>query len=97
MTTAGEAGNAASPPFGVTHPCVLIANGDAERLEVLRSPLAREDKSIYKPVRQFIAAHCLVLAAQETFEDVDWMHGKVEISVYAPPAVRNASYAGVLA
>lgn len=48
---------------------------------------------MYLPVRRFIAEHGLVLAARETSEDPEWMHGKVEMSVYLPPAVRNVSYA----
>ena len=77
----------------VTKPHWLIANGDAERVEVLRSPLVREQHSMYQPVRRYIAYHGHVLAAQETFDDDEWMHGQVEVSVYVPPAVRNASYA----
>jgi hypothetical protein len=89
-TIAGKAvGEGGSFPFEVIHPCWLIAIGDAERVEVLRSPLVREEKSMYEPVRRFIAEHGLVLAAQETFEDDEWMFGEVEVSVYVPPAVRN--------
>jgi hypothetical protein len=50
---------------------------------------------MYAPVRQFIADHGLVLAARETFEDAVWMGGEVEMSVYVPPAARNASYVAV--
>lgn len=92
---AGEAGNAASLPFGVAHPCMLIANGDADRLEVLRSPLVTDGKRMYATVRQYIGDYGLVLAARETFEDSDWMYGSVEMSVYVPPMVRNASYTEV--
>jgi hypothetical protein len=73
--------------------CWLIANGDGERVEVQRSPLVRERHSMYQPVRCYIAEHGLVLAARETFKDPDFMYGKVEMSVYLPPASRNASYA----
>jgi hypothetical protein len=52
---------------------------------------------MYQPVRRFINDHGLVLAAQETFEDDEWIYGQVEMSVYVPPVARNASYAGVLA
>jgi hypothetical protein len=75
----------------------LIANGDTQRLEVLRSPLVTSTKPIYQPVRQFIADHGLLLASQETFPNIDWMFGEVEMSVYLPPASRNASYAAVSA
>lgn len=95
MTGIGEAASTASPPFGVDRPCWLIAHGDAHRLEVLRSPLVTESKRMYAPVRQFIADHGLVLAARETFEDAVWMGGEVEMSVYVPPAARNASYVAV--
>lgn len=93
----GEAGKSASPPFGVVHPCFLIANGDADRVEVLRSPLVRAEASMYQPVRRYIEDHGLVLAARESFPDDDWMFGEVEMSVYVPPASRNASYAEVMA
>lgn len=78
----------------IIRPCWLIAIGDTERVEVLRSPLVREKHSMYLPVRRFIADHGLVLAVRETFEDPDWMHGEVEVSVYVPPAVRNGVLAG---
>lgn len=78
----------------VVHPCLLIAIGDAERVEVLRSPLVQEDKSMYQPVRRYIAEHGLALAARETFQDDEWMFGEVEVSVYVPPAVRNGVLAG---
>lgn len=96
MTGLGEAGKAASPPFGVVRPCWLIANGDDERLEVLRSPLVKDTGRMYEPVRRYIAEHGLVLAARETFEDRDWIFGQVEMSVFVLPASRNATYAEVL-
>ena len=77
----------------VEHPSWLIATGDTERLEVLRSPLVTGACRMYEPVRRFIADNGLVLAARETFEDPEWMHGSVEVSVFVPPASRNASYA----
>lgn len=73
----------------ITRPCLLIATGSTERLEVLRSPVVLDTKRMYQPVRQFIAEHGLVLAVRETFEDQDWMYGVVEVSVYVPPAMRN--------
>ncbi|WP_264037634.1 hypothetical protein [Mycolicibacterium hodleri] len=75
----------------------LIADGDNRRLEVLESPLVKSTKPIYQPVRQFIADHGLVLATQQTFQDIDWMLGEVEMSVYVPLASRNASYSAVSA
>jgi hypothetical protein len=78
----------------IAHPTFLIAIGDTERVEVLRSPVVRESDSVYEPVRRFIAEHGLVLAARETFDDADWMFGQVEVSVYVPPAVRNGVLAG---
>ena len=81
----------------VVHPAFLIATGDTERVEVLRSPLVKDTSRRYQPVRRYIAEHGLVLAAQETFDDPDWMFGEVAVSVYVPPAVRNASYAEVVA
>jgi hypothetical protein len=81
-------------PLEIAKPCLLIAIGDTERVEVLRSPLVREEHSMYEPVRRFIAEHGLVLAAQQTFEDDEWMFGKVEVSVYVPPAVRIGVLAG---
>ena len=93
MTGIGEAGNTASHSLEVVRPCWLIANGDAERVEVLRSPLVKHTKRMYQPVRQYIAEHGLVLAALGTFDDADWMGGQVEMSVFVPPASRNASYA----
>jgi Gene product 70 len=97
VTGVREAAKAASRPFGVVRPCWLNANGDAQRLEVLRSPLVKSTSRMYEPVRQYIAVHGLVLAAQETFKDFDWMHGAVEMSVYVPAASRNASYAEAVA
>ncbi|WP_255245958.1 hypothetical protein [Mycobacterium persicum] len=94
MIRAGEADNTASLPFEVVHPCWLIAIGDTERVEVLRSPLVSDDKRMYQPVRSYIAGHGLVLTVRETFEDPDWMGGAVEVSVYVPPAVRNGVLAG---
>ncbi len=73
-------------PFEVVHPCWLIAVGDGERVEVLRSPLVRDDDEWLEPVHGYIKDHGLVLAAQQTFEDDDWMFGKVEMSVYVDPA-----------
>ncbi len=84
-------------PFEAVEPCFLIATGDAERLEVLRSPLVRESDSMYEPVRRFIAQYGLALSAREKFEDDDWMFGEVEVSVYVPPASRSASYARLTA
>lgn len=78
----------------ITKPCLLIAIGDVDRVEVFRSPLVREKHSMYEPVRRFIVEHSLVLAAQEAFEDADWMYGRVEVSVYVPPAVRNGVLVG---
>jgi hypothetical protein len=91
---AGEAGNTASLPFEVLHPCWLIAIGNTERVEVLRSPLVSDDKRMYQPVRSYIAEHGLVLAASKSFDDADWMGGEVEMAVYVPPAVRNGVLAG---
>ena len=86
-----------APPVNLelAHPGFLIVNGDTQRLEVMRSPLVTNSKRMYQPVTQFIADHGLVLAARDTFDDADWMHGSVEVSVYVPPAVRNASYASL--
>lgn len=81
----------------VIRPCLLIATGNAERVEILRSPLVKDTSRNYEPVRRFIADHGLVLAARETFPDGDWCYGKVEVSVYVPPAKRNASCAKVSA
>ncbi|MGY3553387.1 hypothetical protein [Williamsia sp. R60] len=78
--------------LGVIRPRWLIANGDQERVEVLRSPLVSERDRMYSPVRQHIAAHGLVLAARETFPSAEFMYGEAEMSVYVPPAVRNAGY-----
>lgn len=73
MTGIGEAGNTASHSLKVVRPCWLIAHGDAERVEVLRSPLVKHTKRMYQPVPQYIAEHGLVLAAQGTFDDaVGW-------------------------
>lgn len=80
----------------VVHPCWLIATGDQERVEVLRSPLVRQDDGIYRPVREYIAGHGLVLAARETFPGVpEFMHNSVEMSVYVTPQARNNGYAEV--
>ncbi|WP_243841462.1 hypothetical protein [Mycobacterium sp. DL592] len=49
---------------------------------------------MFEPVRRFIREYGLVLAARETFEDDGWMFGRVEMSVYVPPAVRNGVLAG---
>ena len=76
-------------PLEVAHPCWLIAIGATERVEILRSPALSVNDLWLKPVYRFISEHGLVLAAQETFEDPDWFFGKVEMSVYVPPAVRN--------
>lgn len=73
-------------PIEVVRPCWLIAVGDSERVEVLRSPLVRDDDSWLDPIRGYINDHGLVLAAQQTFEDDDWMFGKVEMSVYTKAA-----------
>jgi hypothetical protein len=81
----------------VIRPCWLIATGDDERLEVLRSPAVRTTDDWYRPVRRYIEDHGLVLAAQESFDDDDWMMGEIEMSVYVPPASRNESYAEVSA
>jgi hypothetical protein len=81
----------------VNRPCWLIATGDTQRVEVLRSPLVQGSRSMYAPVRRHLEAHGLVLAARNTFEDDGWMFGQVEMSVYVPPASRNASYAQVVA
>lgn len=72
----------------------MVAVGDRERVEVLRSPVVRETDPVYEPVARFIADHGLVLAARETFPDGEWMWAEVEVSVYVPPAVRNGVLAG---
>jgi Gene product 70 len=71
----------------VVHPTFLIAVGDTERLEVFRSPVVREDDSWVEPVHQFIKDHGLVPAISESFDDPDWMSGRVEVTVYAPAPV----------
>ena len=73
---------------------MLYAIGNAERVEVLRTPLVREDDSWLKPVRRFIEDHGLVVAVRETFPDPDFMFGEVGLSVYVPPAERNGVLAG---
>ncbi len=80
----------------VADPCWLIANGDRHRVEVMRSLLMETTDDDYAPVREYIAEHGLVLAAQETFTDDRWMTGSVEFSVYSSPAARNITY-GTLA
>lgn len=94
--TGEAAGAAPAAPLAlrVVHPCQLIAHGDAERVEVLRSPVVRETDPLYEPVARFIADHGLVLAARESFPDGEWMWAEVEVSVYVPPAVRNGVLAG---
>ena len=81
-------------PLEVVRPCWLIAIGDAERVEVLRSPLVSEGDSWIVPVRRFIAENRLVLAAREAFEDDGWIYGSVEMSVYVTPNVRNGALDG---
>lgn len=76
------------------HPPWLTAMGTADRLEVLRSPELRDTDDLYQPVDQFIRENGLVLAARQEFDDGDWMAGRVEVSVYVPPAVRNGVLAG---
>ena len=76
------------------HPTMLYAIGDTERVEVLCSPVVREDDSWLKPVRRFIEDHGLVLVVHETFPDPDFMFDEVKVSVYVPPAVRNGILAG---
>jgi hypothetical protein len=71
----------------VVHPTFLIAIGDTDRVDVLRSPLVPEDASILGPVREFIDQHQLVPRISETFADADWMFGEVEVTVYAPALV----------
>lgn len=77
-----EAAQAASLALEVIHPCWLIASGDSQRIEVLRSPLVRQGKSMFEPVRRFIEQHGMVLAARATFDDDDWMHGTVIVEVF---------------
>lgn len=71
----------------VVHPTFLIAIGDAERLEVLRSPLVLDTDSLYAPVRQFIEEHSLAPAISESFDDPDWMWGRVDVTIYVPALV----------
>lgn len=80
----------------VADPCWLVATGDPQRVEVLRSPMVDTADEDYAPVARFIAEHGLVLAAQETFTDDRWMHGSVEFSVFVPPAARNVNYGGIV-
>lgn len=81
----------------VTDPSWLIANGTPDRFEVLRSPLVSDDDEMYEPVLRYIAGHGLALSARETFEDGDWMFGRVEVSVYVPASMLAASYAEAMA
>ncbi|UXA20989.1 hypothetical protein KXD98_23590 [Mycobacterium sp. SMC-4] len=78
----------------IVRPHWLIAHGDSDRVEVLRSPLVRETDPSYEPVRRFIADHGLVLAAQQSFPDESFMFGSVEVSVFVPPAARDGVLAG---
>ncbi|TDZ75215.1 hypothetical protein DE4585_01575 [Mycobacteroides salmoniphilum] len=80
--------------LSVTEPQWLVALGDPTRVDIYRSPVVREDDSIYRPVREYIDNHGLVLAAQETFTDAGWMFGRFEMSVFVPPSVRNGVLAG---
>jgi hypothetical protein len=74
----------------VVYPTFLIAVGDTERLEVLRSPVVRQDDPWLQPVHQFIEDQGLVPAISESFDDPDWMFGRVDVTVYAPALVGAA-------
>lgn len=83
-----EAFSAARLPIGVERPCWLIASGDSDRVEVLRSPLVRDGHKWLEPIRWHIFENGLVLSTRKTFEDDGWMFGEVEVSVYVPSDVR---------
>jgi hypothetical protein len=74
----------------VVHPTFLIAVGDTERLDVLRSSVVRDDDYWLEQVHQFITDHGLIAALSESFDDPDWMSGRVEVTVYAPVLVGAA-------
>lgn len=78
----------------LSYPCFLTVIGDADRVEICRSPIVWEDDDWLTPVHEFIEHHGLVLAAQDTFPDTDWMRGEVEMSVYVSPSIRNDVLAG---
>ena len=69
----------------------LIATGDPERVEVLRSLQLRESSPRFAPVREYLDRHGLVLAARQTFDDDDWFLCRVEVSVYVPARVLAAN------
>lgn len=80
--------------LSVNLPTLLLAVGASERVDVLRSPMVSESDSAIEPVRRYTEEHGLVLAARQEFEDDGWQMGRVEVSVYVPPSVRNGVLAG---
>lgn len=81
--------------FELTRPCFFSAEGDSQRVEVLRSPLVKSTWGPYAPVRKFIEDNGLVLLSRETAESRDWMCGAVETWVFVTPSARNELYAAV--
>lgn len=82
----------ATVTLDVVDPSWLIATGDGQRVEVLRSPLVESTDADYAPVARFITDHGLVLAAQQTYTDDRWIFGAFEFSVFTSPAARNTAY-----
>lgn len=67
----------------VIEPHWLIALGDTQQVEVMRSPLVTDDDESMQPIHRHIADHGLVLAHRETIPNPDFMFGEFELSVYA--------------
>jgi hypothetical protein len=76
----------------LNHPHWLYALGDATRVEVLRSPLLRDEDDWWQQVQRFTAKHGLVLAARSTFQEPHFMFGAADAEVYLTPAKRQIAY-----
>lgn len=77
-----------STPLQVFKPCFLRADSFETSagtvVDVYRSVLLTDDRPMYTPVAEFIAAHGLQLIAKEVRDDDQMMFGEAERLIYAP-------------
>ncbi|MCO1659679.1 hypothetical protein [Pseudonocardia humida] len=60
----------------------VLADG-FHAMTVYSSLLLRETDEMYRPVREFLAAHCNTLGSVERAEDPDMMFGGADLLVYS--------------
>lgn len=67
----------------IDRPCLLTASGDADLVEVTRSPLVTVGSRLLAPVLDYLASHGLRSVYRETEEDPHWAYGQRIREIYS--------------